>query len=1126
AAQGDVLAIVSGHDHENSFIVPYRGIDLINTPTCGFSSYGGDSTRGARIIDLDEATGTYSTHTILLSDYNTGKPEYFVQTGGNRYVKDIALCYFQSSINGGVDGAKTKAYNCIYNAVDAAHGNGVVIASDLNNGTNDTSSSNHIVVYMGYTYTNDSTQALRKLGIFAAESSSSPGQYDGSVVNGIRWYLCNSGSHTVSGTDGAVDLNKGTKGNPMYFYASYDTSAGLPITDIEVVSLGSKIDMSNYPNHSLTMPFAGTNLSDAYADLNKTAGGDYIYALYTTGTLTKLNSVSLRVACNKADRYLSKPVGYYGVTAYNALNDAVSFAKNNILRDLEDGSTTQYNQAAIDNQTNLILNCMSGMTIQSYVISFNGNGVTCNESPRTRQFGEVYGTLPVLSRTGYYFAGWYTALSGGDMVTESSPVEVSSNTTLYAHWTPHRYTIIFDPNGGTGTMSNIVVNYGEQRQLPSNSFQRTEYSFAGWNTSISGNGTAYQDRASVKNLTASDGAVITLYAQWNAHVYSINYDLQGGENSPANPSSYTIDTPTITLANASKTGYIFNGWTGNGTTVQTLNLTLPKGSTGDKTYTAVFSPISYTITYDGNGNTGGSTAYSRHTYDAVSALTLNGFNKNGYDFAGWSETPYGNASYTDGQSIINLTTAQGANITLYAVWAIKEYSITYDLCGGKLSAQNPETYSAETPDFTLNNPTRIGYAFNGWTGTGYPDASTEVTIPRGSFGDRSYTATWTPNTYIIIFEPSGGICSTMSKQVVYDDPFGELPVPTRNGYVFKGWFTAVEDGDIVTSESVVKLTENITLYAHWEKTEIISVTVNTMPMITTYFVGDQLDTYGLTLTAKYNNGNVKTVSSGFTCTPTVFSEACEQKITVTINNRETEFYVTVLSRITVSSDKTVLKTGETVQLSASDTQELTGINNVVWTSSDTKIATVDANGKVKAIGVGNVLITATDEDGNVTTVLLKIEPNDAAIFIKSSDGGFEKKVDWWKPYSSAGLSLYYRSYNCVDAEKIVWSSSNSRVNVDQNGRITNTGSFSRSAVITVTAYDASDNVIASDSVTVRFYKFNWQFGRLKTQSAVSDNVFMSDAPEQDFMNDPKTSGSIIIELIGFIFDFFGRIIIK
>lgn len=76
---------------------------------------------------------------------------------------------------------------------------------------------------------------------------------------------------------------------------------------------------------------------------------------------------------------------------------------------------------------------------------------------------------------------------------------------------------------------------------------------------------------------------------------------------------------------------------------------------------------------------------------------------------------------------------------------IKNYSITYDLAGGSVATENPTTYNYKTDAFTLTNPTRDGYTFAGWTGTGLDAASTSVTIAKGSTGNCEYTATWTEN---------------------------------------------------------------------------------------------------------------------------------------------------------------------------------------------------------------------------------------------------------------------------------------------------------------------------------------------------------------------------------------------
>ncbi len=130
------------------------------------------------------------------------------------------------------------------------------------------------------------------------------------------------------------------------------------------------------------------------------------------------------------------------------------------------------------------------------------------------------------------------------------------------------------------------------------------------------------------------------------------------------------------------------------------------------------------------------------TYDKEEQLPTNPFARDGYTFAGWATAPDGSVGYSDGESVINL--AESGEINLYARWTPIIYKIDYVLDGGKVSPPNPETYTVETPEFELKNPTKTGYIFAGWSVTGTTgDPVMKVTIPTGSMGDRSYTAHWT-----------------------------------------------------------------------------------------------------------------------------------------------------------------------------------------------------------------------------------------------------------------------------------------------------------------------------------------------------------------------------------------------
>ena len=121
---------------------------------------------------------------------------------------------------------------------------------------------------------------------------------------------------------------------------------------------------------------------------------------------------------------------------------------------------------------------------------------------------------------------------------------------------------------------------GETKTLVANTFTREGYTFTGWNTSRDGTGTSYANGAS---YTASGN--ITLYAQWVPTTYTITYNLDGGTVS-GNPTTYTIESNAITLVNPTKDGYNFTGWTGSNGTTPSTTVTIPKGSTGDREYTA------------------------------------------------------------------------------------------------------------------------------------------------------------------------------------------------------------------------------------------------------------------------------------------------------------------------------------------------------------------------------------------------------------------------------------------------------------------------------------------------------------------------------------------------------------
>ena len=194
-------------------------------------------------------------------------------------------------------------------------------------------------------------------------------------------------------------------------------------------------------------------------------------------------------------------------------------------------------------------------TIQNCTVTFHANGGGTPSMPsKTVTYGQDYGDLAAVSRTGYTFAGWYTAASGGSRVDRNTTVNTTENHTLYAHWTANSYTVTFDKNGGnTPSKADMSVTYdGTYGTLATVS--RTGYAFAGWYTALSG-GTQVTDTTKVE--TAADH---TLYARWTANKYTITFSgAVDGSGSAEYTYAQGVTVPFPQAVQNAGGGY-FTGW--------------------------------------------------------------------------------------------------------------------------------------------------------------------------------------------------------------------------------------------------------------------------------------------------------------------------------------------------------------------------------------------------------------------------------------------------------------------------------------------------------------------------------------------------------------------------------------
>jgi len=175
--------------------------------------------------------------------------------------------------------------------------------------------------------------------------------------------------------------------------------------------------------------------------------------------------------------------------------------------------------------------------------------------------------------------------------------------------------------------------------------------------------------------------------------------------------------------------------------------------------------------------------------------------KDGYNFEKWV--------LEDG-SDFDATVPITEDIKLIPKFNAISYDIDYDLNGGSTSTDNPTTYTIED-NITLVNPTKNHYDFVGWEGTGLNEVTKNVVIS-GVTGDRSYTAVYSPKNYTVSFDSNGGN-EIDSRTVTYGSTVGTLPEPTKDGYIFEGWYIDLDDENAVDETYAPE--SDVELHAKW-----------------------------------------------------------------------------------------------------------------------------------------------------------------------------------------------------------------------------------------------------------------------------------------------------------------------
>ena len=322
-------------------------------------------------------------------------------------------------------------------------------------------------------------------------------------------------------------------------------------------------------------------------------------------------------------------------------------------------------------------------TPAKYTVTWDANGGDALVMADTTTNGQTdYGTVIVppadptraeTAKATYDFLGWNTQTDGTGAALNTltdNPDKVTADVTYYAQWRENikSYKVMWDANGGNElSKTSEELPYGTAIVQPTtptrDSTDTTAYTFTGWNTEKNGTGTAWT------NSTTVTGHV-TYYAQWKAEnrVYSITYYSEGGEHS--NPNTYTYGT-AVTLQDAKRTGYTFDGWYMAGETDAGTKVTeISAMQTGDVILTAHWTAKTYTVNLNANGGTGGTESITVTYGQPMPSIPELPTNNTGLvTFGGFYDAErYGTRYYDENGTSVRMWDKDEDDVTLYARW--------------------------------------------------------------------------------------------------------------------------------------------------------------------------------------------------------------------------------------------------------------------------------------------------------------------------------------------------------------------------------------------------------------------------------------------------------------------------
>lgn len=475
-----------------------------------------------------------------------------------------------------------------------------------------------------------------------------------------------------------------------------------------------------------------------------------------------------------------------------------------------------------------------------YTVRFAGNGATGGGTPDQAFQYNIGQNLRRngFTRDGYTFTGWkradnQQAYGDGQWVTNLT-TQPNGIVTMVAQWSANEAHIRYNPNppagktaGGNGT-PNWDGHTGDTPAIGGNGWTIDGYTFAGWTTSPDGSGARYAPGAS---WTAN--GTLTLYAQWTPGEAGLTYDGNGATGGKTDPQNGVTDQKVNVRQNGfTRDGYTFVRWD---TQADCRGKAVNPGDKwtlqDSSTLYACWAGVAQTLTYHGNGATGGNTAaQSGHTGDELTT-NANGFTRDGYTFVRWDTAKDGSGTaYGEGKNGVGRYTMKPAGNDLYAIWQANPANIRYrDDWGATGSTPDTTGVTGQNVTIAQNGFTRPGYTFTGWSTSKRGDPSLQPG-DKHTLEPRTTTvwAQWKADPAHLVYNSNIGTVGSETKTVdgVVDQTVKTITNPfDRPGYTFSGWNTQADGkgkayatgADYVLTANDKSTPKNTSvLYAQWK----------------------------------------------------------------------------------------------------------------------------------------------------------------------------------------------------------------------------------------------------------------------------------------------------------------------